>query len=492
MRVWARYRAWALPGVVLLLGVGCEAALGLEHARPRPSGASGASGAGGSDGGRGGGRGGESGAGEGGTGTGGTAGKGAGGGGSGGKAGRGGGGAAKAGRSGASSGGAGTAGTEEGGVGGEGDECTGERVQCGGPSSTVPEVCEDGRWVKNDTETDEAACPSLCSDGKCVECEGTAARCDGLYRQDCVEGTWTGREQCDDYCRAGACENAPSCTGGLECAPGVSCCRALEVPGGTFLRDYDGVEYLDDSFDATVSPFLLDQFEVTVGRLRRFVGAYDDILLMDGDGKAPHIAEDQGWRESYPLPASKVELLALLEETMSCAGTWVSDPSQASEVLPANCVTFPLAYAFCLWDGGRLPTEAEWNFAAAGGEQQRRYPWEERPEVEPPTAGHAIYAQSGALPSAVGGARLGDGRWGHSDLAGNVLEWTLDFKAEPYPDDCDDCLNAVPAEFRVIRGSAYAAEADTLAVGFRVWEAATEDRMDVLGLRCVHDLPIVE
>ena len=40
-----------------------------------------------------------------------------------------------------------------------------------------------------------------------------------------------------------------------------------------------------------------------------------------------------------------------------------------------NCIDWYTAYAFCIWDGGRLASEAEWNFAAAGGSEQRYYPW---------------------------------------------------------------------------------------------------------------------
>jgi formylglycine-generating enzyme required for sulfatase activity len=47
----------------------------------------------------------------------------------------------------------------------------------------------------------------------------------------------------------------------------------------------------------------------------------------------------------------------------------------ANEALPINCVHWYDAFQFCAWDGGWLPTEAEWEMAAAGGAENRRYPW---------------------------------------------------------------------------------------------------------------------
>jgi len=70
----------------------------------------------------------------------------------------------------------------------------------------------------------------------------------------------------------------PSCRAGgpglSDCGPHKeSCCVSLDVPGGTFYRSYDGVTYTDKSYPATVSPFRLDKYEVTVGRFRQFVSA---------------------------------------------------------------------------------------------------------------------------------------------------------------------------------------------------------------------------
>ena len=53
--------------------------------------------------------------------------------------------------------------------------------------------------------------------------------------------------------------------------------------------------------------------------------------------------------------------------------TW-TNTAGSQENLPINCVNWCEAYAFCIWDGGFLPSEAEWEYAAAGGSSAARVP----------------------------------------------------------------------------------------------------------------------
>ena len=76
------------------------------------------------------------------------------------------------------------------------------------------------------------------------------------------------------------------------------CCKSLPVPGGTFDRNYDGVDYLDRSYPATVSDFSLDKYEITVGRLRVFVNAgMGTQASPPGDGTGAHPKIDGLWLE---------------------------------------------------------------------------------------------------------------------------------------------------------------------------------------------------
>jgi formylglycine-generating enzyme required for sulfatase activity len=149
-----------------------------------------------------------------------------------------------------------------------------------------------------------------------------------------------------------------------------------------------------------------------------------------------------------------------------------------------NCVDWYVASAFCIWDGGRLPTEAEWNYAAAGGDQQRYYPWSDPPTDE--TIDETRAALANPLP--VGSkSPAGDGRWGQADLAGNLAEWVLDYGYNllDYPVPCVDCANTVePSDgSRGFRGGSFGAAPEDNYTGLP-GSIVPEARLVTLGLRC--------
>jgi sulfatase modifying factor 1 len=238
-----------------------------------------------------------------------------------------------------------------------------------------------------------------------------------------------------------------------------SCCASLLVPGGSFYRSYDGVDFTDKSFSATVSDFALDRYEVTVGRFRAFVTAGQGTKASPpAAGAGAHsLIAGSGWNSAWN--ANLLADTASLKSAVKCEpgnATWTDTPG-VGENRPMNCLFWYEAFAFCAWDGGRLPTEAEWNYAASGGSEQRYYPWSNPPTSTTIDPTYAVYSASGTNARDVGSkSPKGDGKWGHADLGGNEWEIVLDWFNSPYSKNiCINCADLAAGATKAVRGGGF-------------------------------------
>ncbi len=385
-------------------------------------------------------------------------------------------------------------------------------------------------------------CPGgVCSDGVCAACIEGQFRCeDDVTISKCTNGQWSQSGSCflGNVCRKGGCvsphwscgSSSPLCSvgaggaggaggtggaggmaglGGLGGASGdpltnpESCCTTAQTSGGTFYRGQNGTGAdglgADDRYTgpdmsigeapetkATMGTVYLDKYEVTVSRFREFVNVYP-YMPGAGDGRMTDIPPT-GWSPQWNsrLPASQTELTNQLK----CgAATWTDGPGK-NELLPINCVSWYVAQAFCLWDGGRLPLEAEWESAAAAAEQDRLMPFLDTIV----TCGHANSKDCGFSVHQVGASPLGLSVDGLVDLAGNLAEWTLDQSNAYPPGACTQagCFSPPPpnnGNFNAsVRGGSYA-DGKYFGRAAARTAAPSGTPSERIGLRCAYSSP---
>lgn len=295
---------------------------------------------------------------------------------------------------------------------------------------------------------------------------------------------------------------ARSCRGVTEfCGPeSEDCCLSLPVEGGEVtLPVANGARAR-----VSVSSFRLDKYEVTVGRFRAFLAGYDewrqsgatlpepDVIPRAADAGAP---PDAGWtgelRPAGPLPGDAAELERRVRECDTIPLSTLALPNSSSRI-PLNCVNWLEAAAFCAWDGARLPTYAEWYYAAAGGTEDRVYPWGNEPT---PSRVYAAYGCTlgqerpectAAYVLPVGSHPPGAGLFGQHDLAGSMSEWLQDGAFDHYVEGCTDCAGPPLAGLRFWRSGSWVDDPWLLRNDFFVL-AEQRLRLPFLGLRCARD-----
>ncbi len=316
--------------------------------------------------------------------------------------------------------------------------CSGDNVCCNpDPDTDTNPVecisgpcCDGGQFLGTDAACEswlEQDCESTGCGGdarqRTVErrCTGQSADCDG----DLVNGDWALLADCasDQICFADG--DAASC---LSCPYGCVADQCewvdwIPLTGGLFQMGSSagGTDELP-VHGVTVPSFSIGATEVTV---LDFYRCWQQGYCVISPGTATGCNWNQPGRENHPV----------------------------------NCVDWNQAQAFCAWAGGRLPSEAEWEFAARSSGVTSTYPWGETPVA---TCDLVVMNQDG------GGCGLthtwdvcskpgGSTGSGLCDMAGNVWEWTEDWYHSDYTSAPSDGSSwVVPAgTVRVTRGGGW-------------------------------------
>jgi formylglycine-generating enzyme required for sulfatase activity len=191
---------------------------------------------------------------------------------------------------------------------------------------------------------------------------------------------------------------------------------------------------------------------------------------------------------ALPKPFYMARTLTKNAQYRECfvAGVCARSPDSQRPDYPVVNVSWDEAVAFCGWRLARLPTEAEWEYAARGGVDGRRYPWSNSISHD-----NANYEGTDGKdlwdgPSPVGAFPPND--FGLFDMAGNVWEWCEDQYLEHYAMASDSVLpkGSTDGQMRAARGGSWLNAGKDLRVSFRVG-LRPGLRNDIIGFRCVRD-----
>jgi eukaryotic-like serine/threonine-protein kinase len=273
--------------------------------------------------------------------------------------------------------------------------------------------------------------------------------------------------------------SADPVAGLLHDAPGAitrvrPAARFILIEGGQFLMGAWGkpsVELTDSqpAHQVVVSSFYLQEAEVTNGEM----GAYF---------RAKSIRRDE-WPEKFREALDRLTL-----------GQHLSEPE--ADRHPAVGISRQMAQEFALWAGGRLPTEAEWEYAARSRGQQRTYVWGDTPEPSERLANIDSVGDAAIPTQPVRSYRQDKSDQGIYDLTGNVREWCQDAWA-PYPPvspaplvdpGVKDPARSEGLKF-VIRGGSFRSELGPARTTYRSDPEADYHTDNDLGFRIVIEAP---
>lgn len=278
------------------------------------------------------------------------------------------------------------------------------------------------------------------------------------------------------------------------------------IPGGNFLMgtEEDGSIPGDGEGpvrNLEVRPFYMDECTVTNGQFSKFI---------DETGYTTE-AEVYGWSYVFHMFVSKTEATKVKQVVQNTPWWWVvegaywkSPEGRGSSISfrmdhPVIHISWNDALAYCQWSGKRLPTEAEWEFAARGGLNQKIYAWGDE---FLPNGEHQCNIWQGEFPTEnkaedgfLGTAPVKSfniNNYGLYQVTGNVWEWCMDWfsVSEHLHGSLINPMGPPRGETKVMRGGSYLCH-HSYCNRYRV-SARTSNTPDSttgnIGFRCVADV----
>ncbi len=278
------------------------------------------------------------------------------------------------------------------------------------------------------------------------------------------------------------------------------------LPGGEFLMGTDDkVGFPADGEGpvrkVTVAPFYIDKYAVTNAEFKKFVEATG--YRTD--------SEKYGWSFVFYIFVSP-KVKETVKGAVSEAPWWWAVPGaywarpdgpdsslEGRENHPVTQVSWNDAAAYCRWAGKRLPTEAEWEFAARGGLVQKRFVWGD--ELLPDGKHYCniwqgIFPESNTAADGYVGTAPADAfapnGYGLYNMAGNVWEWCRDWFSPDFHINGPRENPAGPPHgtARVMRGGSYLCH-ESYCNRYRVAARSSntpDSATGNLGFRCVTDV----
>ena len=302
----------------------------------------------------------------------------------------------------------------------------------------------------------------------------------------------------------------------------------VEIPGGTFMMGADNNQASADEYPrhkVSVDGFWMDANEVTNRDFAKFISA---------TGYQTTAERKPDWEEikkqlpaDTPKPAEDVLVAASLVFTPPQKSVNLNDYGQwwnwvpganwqhpegpksnlkGKENHPVTHVSWEDANAYAKWAGKRLPTEAEWEWAARGGLKNNIYPWGNEHVDEGKPKANSWQGDFPNLNTNVDGFNsiaptrsFKPNGYGLYDMAGNVWEWCADwYRSDYYTQVAKGAVNPMgptdsfdPAEptipKKVARGGSFMCN-DSYCSGYRVarrMKSSADSGMSNMGFRCV-------